>query len=55
MYTRDERGVLNNYASEPQMYFADYPNVEQQRRYLILGGYATLLVSTLMLIALTVS
>jgi hypothetical protein len=55
MYTRDERGILNNYASEPQMYFADYPSVEQQRNYLLQAGIATLLVSALMLTALAIS
>ena len=55
MYTRDEKGIINNYATEPQMYFADYPSVEQQRSYLFQGAYAILLVSALMLTALAVS
>jgi len=55
MYTRDEKGILNNYATEPQMYLADYPSPEQQRSYLFQGGIATLLVSALMLTALAVS
>ncbi|MBD1823032.1 ssl1498 family light-harvesting-like protein, partial [Cyanobacteria bacterium FACHB-DQ100] len=34
MYTtRNEDGILNNYASEPTMYFAEFPSSEQQQRY----------------------
>lgn len=56
MYTTtDERGILNNYANEPAMYLASYPSAEQQRRYLFQGAIATLLVTSVMLIALAVS
>ena len=55
MYTRNERGVLNNYATEPQIYLADYPSSEQQRRYALQGAFATLFVSALVLISLAVS
>lgn len=56
MYTtQDENGILNNYASEPQMYFAEFPSVEQQRQYMIQGGIAIILVTTLLGIALSVS
>jgi hypothetical protein len=56
MYTtQDERGVLNNYASEPKMYFAEYPSPEQQRQYMFIGGVAIALVTTLLGIALSVS
>ncbi|NEP11851.1 MAG: ssl1498 family light-harvesting-like protein, partial [Symploca sp. SIO2C1] len=30
MYTSNDLGVLNNYATEPQMYYASYPFPEQQ-------------------------
>jgi len=33
MYTTEE-GILNNYAAEPAVYFAEYPSPEQQR-YLV--------------------
>ncbi|NEP57437.1 MAG: ssl1498 family light-harvesting-like protein [Symploca sp. SIO2G7] len=55
MYTSNELGVLNNYATEPQMYYADYPSLFQQRRYALLGAFATLFVTALMLTALAVS
>ena len=56
MYTTtNETGQLNNYATEPEMYFSSYPAPEQQRRYLFQGGLATLLISALMLTALSVS
>jgi hypothetical protein len=56
MYTTiNETGQLNNYATEPEMYFASYPAPEQQRRYMLQGGLATLLISALMLTTLVVS
>jgi hypothetical protein len=56
MYTTQlDNGVTNSYAVEPEMYFASYPSPEQQQQYLRQGAFATLLVSTLLLVALTVS
>jgi hypothetical protein len=55
MYTTDDRGILNNYAVEPAMYYAEYPSIEEQRRYAYLGGLATLFVSALVLLALSVA
>jgi len=56
MYTTvNEDGVLNNYATEPQMYYAEYPAIWQQRRYVIQGVVATALVSALVLFAIVVS
>jgi hypothetical protein len=56
MYTtQDERGILNNYATEPKMYFAAYPSLEQQRRYMLIGGLAVVLVTSLFAIAIGVS
>lgn len=53
--TTDETGLLNNYATEPKMYLADYPAPEQQGRYLLQGGLAALLIGALTLTALVVS
>jgi hypothetical protein len=53
--TRDERGILNNFATEPNVYFAEAPSPTQQRNYLIQGALATALVSGLVGLALTVS
>ena len=56
MYTTiNEKGVLNNYAKEPQMYCATYPNEQEQRQYAVQGAFATLIVTTLILVALGVS
>lgn len=55
MYTIDETGVMNNYATEPQIYFANYPSPEQQRRYMFQGALAILLVATTLATALAVS
>ncbi|WP_204105541.1 MULTISPECIES: ssl1498 family light-harvesting-like protein, partial [Spirulina sp. CCY15215] len=43
MYTTtNENGVLNNYSSEPEMYYAQYPSPEQQERYALQGAIAFL-------------
>ncbi len=56
MYTTiNESGILNNYANEPQMYCATYPSQEEQRQYAVQGAFATLLVTTLILVAFGVS
>ncbi len=56
MYTTvNEDGVLNNYATEPQMYYAEYPAIWEQRRYVIQSVFATLLVATFVLVAFSVS
>jgi hypothetical protein len=53
--TQDERGILNNFAVEPTLYFAEAPSVSQQRRYLIQGAVATTFLAILLGISLTVS
>ncbi|BCL40247.1 photosystem II assembly protein Psb34 [Nostoc sp. MS1] len=56
MYTTvNEDGVLNNYATEPNMYYAEYPAIWEQRRYLIQGVFATLIVTALVLVGISVS
>ena len=56
MYTTtDERGIQNNFASEPKLYYAEYPSTEQQNQYKLLGAVAMLLISTVVAIAFTVS
>jgi len=55
MYTTNEEGILNNYAAEPSVYFAEYPSIDQQQRYLFQGGVAVLFVSLLVLTAFAVS
>lgn len=55
MYTTDDRGILNNYAVEPAMSYAEYPSEVEQKRYALQGAIAVLLVSSLLLTALAVS
>jgi hypothetical protein len=55
MYTVNEEGLLNNYATEPKMYPAAYPSPEQQRNYAIQGAIATLLVVATVLVGFAVS
>ena len=55
MYTTNEEGILNNYAAEPAMYFAEYPSPEQQRSYVIQGAVAFLFVALTIFTALGVS
>ncbi|MFB2767891.1 photosystem II assembly protein Psb34 [Pelatocladus sp. BLCC-F211] len=56
MYTTtDERGILNNYAAEPKMYYAEYPAIWEQRKYVIQAVFASLIVTTLVLVGFSVS
>jgi hypothetical protein len=56
MYTTsDERGILNNFATEPKMYYADAPNPREQRNYAIQGIFAALFVSLCVTTAFFVS
>ncbi|MBD2356529.1 ssl1498 family light-harvesting-like protein [Tolypothrix sp. FACHB-123] len=56
MYTTiNEDGILNNYSTEPEIYYAAYPSPEQQNRYAFQAGVATLLVAALLLFAFGVS
>jgi hypothetical protein len=54
-YTIDDEGIINNYAAEPDTTLANYPSPEQQKRYLLMGGGAALLVTSVLAIAFTVS
>jgi hypothetical protein len=54
-YTVDDEGIINNYATEPDMSEADYPSPAQQKRYLSWGAGAMLLVTTTLLTAFAVS
>jgi hypothetical protein len=54
-YSVDDEGIINNYATEPDMFLADYPSPEQQKRYVSLGAGAILLVTFTLLTAFVVS
>jgi hypothetical protein len=56
MYTTtNEKGILNNYATDPRPYYAEYPTKEQQKRYIFQGVLAVVFVTSIVLIALGVS
>lgn len=57
MYTTTQldNGILNNYAVEPQPYYAEYPAPHKQRHYLFQGAIATLFVTTLVIVATVIS
>ncbi|MEG4229669.1 ssl1498 family light-harvesting-like protein [Microcoleus sp. N9_B2] len=50
-YIKDDDGRLNNFAKEPKVYGAEYPNKNQQRNYIIGGIVAALLVAGLVYVA----
>ncbi|MDJ0508532.1 MAG: ssl1498 family light-harvesting-like protein [Crocosphaera sp.] len=53
--TQLDNGVLNNYAVEPQVYYAEFPAPYQLRRYLIKGAIAALFVTSLVILSATIS
>jgi hypothetical protein len=53
-YTTEEDGRLNNFAKEPKVYQAEYPNKNQQRNYIILGIAGVMLVTILVVVAASV-
>ncbi len=56
MYTKQlDNGILNNYAVEPKMTYAEYPTVWEQKRYLQQGAVAAFLVTVLVLVSVAVS
>jgi len=55
MYTTNNEGLLNNYAVEPAVYYAEFPTEWQQQRYAFQGAIATLLVALTILTAVSVS
>ena len=54
-YVIDDEGIINNYATEPDLYMANYPSAEQQKRYAFLGAGATLLITIALLTTFAVS
>jgi hypothetical protein len=54
-YSVDDEGIINNYATEPDMSLADYPSPKQQKRYIFFGAGAMLLVVIILLTAFAVS
>jgi hypothetical protein len=56
MYTTvNEDGVLNNYPTEPKVYFAEYPAIWEQRKYVVQGIFAISLITAVVLVAFAAS
>lgn len=57
MYTTTQldNGIINNYAVEPEMTYAEYPGLYEQRKYLQQGAFAALFVTALIMISFIVS
>jgi hypothetical protein len=54
-YTKEERGLLNNFAKEPKVYPSEPPTNGQKLTYTILGIAAALLIGGVIFVAFTVS
>lgn len=55
MHTIDNEGKLNNYATEPTVYAARCPTVDEQQHYVLQGAIAALFVVALVLTSFAVS
>lgn len=53
--TVDQEGLTNNYAVEPDMYYAAFPSPEQARQYALQGLAAATLIAGLIITSLAVS
>ena len=51
----DENGIINNFAKEPQMYYADAPSKKEQKGYVLWGTIASIVVASSVFTAIVVS
>ena len=51
----DEQGIINNFAKEPTMYYAEAPSSQDQRSYVLWGAIASVLVAASVFTAVVVS
>lgn len=51
----DEHGIMNNFASEPKMYYAEAPSSQEQRRYVFWGAIALVVIAASAITAVVVS
>ena len=51
----DENGIINNFAKEPTMYYAEAPSYQDQRNYLLWGAIASVLIVASVFTAVVVS
>lgn len=54
-YSKEEGGLLNNFAKEPKMYMAEPPSQNQQRNYVIQAVFALALLGGLLAVAVSIS
>jgi hypothetical protein len=54
-YTKEERGLVNNFAPETKTYKAEPPTKDQKRNYFLYGIAAMLLIGGLIYIAYSAS
>ena len=54
-YTKEERGLINNFAPETKVYQAEPPTKVQQRNYILLGTVALVLLGGLIFVAYSAS
>ncbi|HIK15434.1 MAG TPA: ssl1498 family light-harvesting-like protein [Leptolyngbyaceae cyanobacterium M33_DOE_097] len=55
MYTTNNEGLLNNYAVEPPVYYAEFPSQWQQQQYALRGAFAFLFTVLTIFMAVSVS
>lgn len=53
--TTDEKGIMNNFAREPKMYYAEAPSSNEQRRYVLWGAIATVVIAASVFTAVVAS
>lgn len=51
----DENGILNNFAKEPAMYYAEEPSSQEKRSYILWGAIASVLVVASVFTAIAIS
>ena len=54
-FTKEEGGLINNFAPETKTYMAEPPTATQKRNYLVLGMVAAALVGGLLFVAYSAS
>ena len=51
----DENGIMNNFAKEPVMYYAEAPSSQEKRGYFVWGAIALVVVAVSVFTAFSVS
>lgn len=51
----DENGIINNFAKEPAMYYAEAPSNQEQKGYVFWGAIALIVIAGSVFTAISVS